>query len=644
MTKVMYKNHDRFYEAKKPLVRRRPISLKSVKVRSSRYVFNYEAVFIEVKDKSSKDFVDLVVRSKLYTEVIRVYEVQKDSGVFRGYFQPTNRYKVDFDGMLFIKRGDNITLSLGDKATTSIKVASIIRSLSAYNNQDIWLENKTDEKVLGSGDFLKTVVTVKNNSSNPTSETFFIQLDRVFSLVKDTIMIDDKLTSYTKKANTISFVLKLEPNSQKTISYIVKTGITNQQKTANQTVTFAKNTLTITSKLTDELKQNSSIIVGKVSMGSKGVEGIKVYLENGISSTTDKLGRFHFEGIEPDFHVVKVDTSTISERFAIASCKQDIMYAKSLTSRFVDTSSSNIARANFCLKYVGTKSKKSKKQTLLKPKIKTKMPKYSKSSFKEKGNKVLWPPKDFIPTFPSVKLAFMHKSNLKYKVFINSKEVDKLSFDGFEVSKEKDFKIEKYRGVAIKGGDNLLEIKLYQGNNLVQTLKQNIHFCTSLEQAELVKQYSVLEASPNKSPIIAIKIYDKDGHPVRRGLKGKCSVSEPYYFARDLKSLKNSPLSLKNHGKYTVEDGGMVYIKLFPTTNSGEVKIHFDFMDAQEYVRAWLKPVQQDWVIVGFAKGSFGYKTIKNQPKKKPKKTKTSQMAKYLFLQKVVSLLIHFWV
>lgn len=50
---------------------------------------------------------------------------------------------------------------------------------------------------------------------------------------------------------------------------------------------------------------------GHFTKGDKGVAGVRIFLEDGTSVTTDAQGRYSFAGVRPGMHVLRVDPSTL---------------------------------------------------------------------------------------------------------------------------------------------------------------------------------------------------------------------------------------------------------------------------------------------------------------------------------------------
>jgi len=71
--------------------------------------------------------------------------------------------------------------------------------------------------------------------------------------------------------------------------------------------------------------------------------------------------------------------------------------------------------------------------------------------------------------------------------------------------------------------------------------------------------------------------------------------------------------SLSGSYKYQIEEGGIAHIELNPSTQSGEVKLELKFSDHKsKTISAWLKPKLREWILVGIAEGTAGYKKINN--------------------------------
>jgi hypothetical protein len=148
-----------------------------------------------------------------------------------------------------------------------------------------------------------------------------------------------------------------------------------------------------------------------------------------------------------------------------------------------------------------------------------------------------------------------------------------------------------------------------------------VHYSNSPARAEIVPEASVLVADGNARPVIAVRFLDRDGHPVRAGVTGPYTIGPPFVPQQMVEMQQKRQLAGLDRFQpsYHVEgDDGIAYLELQPTTESGEAVLDFTFASERELernvrhqqLRTWLDAEQRDWVLVGFAEGSFGYQTL----------------------------------
>ncbi|HEY3645890.1 MAG TPA: hypothetical protein VGM16_11185, partial [Gammaproteobacteria bacterium] len=64
---------------------------------------------------------------------------------------------------------------------------------------------------------------------------------------------------------------------------------------------------------------------------------------------------------------------------------------------------------------------------------------------------------------------------------------------------------------------------------------------------------------------------------------------------------------------YVVGEGGMAYIRLAPTTDTGALSVFVPVGgDTTEQLRAWMRPADRDWILVGVASGTAAFDKIHN--------------------------------
>ncbi|MGD2155064.1 MAG: hypothetical protein PVG79_17500, partial [Gemmatimonadales bacterium] len=105
--------------------------------------------------------------------------------------------------------------------------------------------------------------------------------------------------------------------------------------------------------LRDDVFGDEGIIAGKIfvhyvdDIGGIGVPGVRVYLEDGTSAVTDAEGKYHFTGISPRLHVVRVDESTLPAGAELVVLSN--RHAWDARSLFVDLKKGELHRADFAI-------------------------------------------------------------------------------------------------------------------------------------------------------------------------------------------------------------------------------------------------------------------------------------------------------
>ena len=97
-------------------------------------------------------------------------------------------------------------------------------------------------------------------------------------------------------------------------------------------------------------QSNKQILIGQAIDPVLGVEGIRLFLEDGRYVLTDDRGMYHFEAIEPGTHVVQIDTASIPEHLELRQCVSNTRFAGVSHSRFVDVEPGLLWRADFYLR------------------------------------------------------------------------------------------------------------------------------------------------------------------------------------------------------------------------------------------------------------------------------------------------------
>jgi len=230
------------------------------------------------------------------------------------------------------------------------------------------------------------------------------------------------------------------------------------------------------------------------------------------------------------------------------------------------------------------------------------------------GLEWLEPGPECSPSIPSLKLAVKHDPRHALKLLLDGSEVEPLNFESIRKNKSGTVAVSRWRGVDLHEGDNCFELIIYDTSRTkIDYLKRVVHYSGPPVHAEVVKEQSNLVADGRHTPVIAVRLTDKDGYTVREGIIGNFSVDAPHAAEEELDALQKNLLSGMDKEKphYVVGKNGIALVRLQSTTRSGEALVRIPMADdEEEELRAWLKPESRDWIIVGLAEGTIGYNTV----------------------------------
>jgi outer membrane protein OmpA-like peptidoglycan-associated protein len=133
-------------------------------------------------------------------------------------------------------------------------------------------------------------------------------------------------------------------------------GVATNTATASCTGGATSNVAKATVQVTSDFLSSRSVLMGEVVNGScgapdakdtKGLEGVRIFLEDGTFVDTDKKGMFHFEGITPGTHVVQLDLDSLPKDYQVVPCEENTRFAGSAYSQFVDVQGGSMWRTDF---------------------------------------------------------------------------------------------------------------------------------------------------------------------------------------------------------------------------------------------------------------------------------------------------------
>jgi fimbrial isopeptide formation D2 family protein len=189
------------------------------------------------------------------------------------------------------------------------------------------------------GDFVKWTITVNNPNDNYIiySVNLIDVLPKPFRYKENTTKVDGNSYSepeISKDGITLRWYLgNLKPHETKTITFYTIVGANARngkyKNTAyaygwsdeNKSLLIPSNTAYAYIKLSRGIFGEKCYILGDIFVdtnnnlkrdnGEEGLKNVRIYLEDGRYTLTDKEGKFHFDNVNPGTHVVVIDKNSL---------------------------------------------------------------------------------------------------------------------------------------------------------------------------------------------------------------------------------------------------------------------------------------------------------------------------------------------
>ena len=219
---------------------------------------------------------------------------------------------------------------------------------------------------------------------------------------------------------------------------------------------------------------------------------------------------------------------------------------------------------------------------------------------------IAYPPEDYNPVMPAIPVAVVHSNEVKPQLLVDGKLVNPLTFEGMVQDRDIGLAVSYWEGVPITESDSVIDVRfLNDQDETVARFDRQVHFSGAPARAEVAIEKSYLVADGIHPPMIAVRLFDRAGYPLRAGTTGEFTVSEPYVVLDKTRQLENLSNDFNNR-RFRVLDDGYAFIQLEPTVTTGEVQIGFQFDEVRsQTLHARLAPGARDWILVGIAEASF---------------------------------------
>lgn len=377
------------------------------------------------------------------------------------------------------------------------------------------------------------------------------------------------------------------------------------------------------------LMSDAATLIGRIMEGDcsaaettlPGVPGVRILMQDGTYVLSDRAGLFHFEGVRPGTHVVQLDVASLPAGYEAVHCIRNSRHAGRAFSQFVDVRGGALWRTNFHLR-----------RTAVAPAAPAvaagaaAAPAAAEDWFagQSAGTALLFPDAGHNPRSPSLKVVVKHLPASTVRVKLNGVLAPDLNVDSARDSAARDFQIIQWQGLPLDEGDNRLDVEVRGADGaLVERFQRTIHYANSVARADIVPSLSKMIADGRTRPVIAVRLTDRAGKPVRQGVTGNFSLSAPYRVASDLDLQQARQLAGAERTQPTWQvsgDNGVALIELAPTTQAGSIELGFihqiERRQVRELVRGWMQPGDQPFVVVGFGAGTIGFNTLSDHQEK----------------------------
>ena len=367
-------------------------------------------------------------------------------------------------------------------------------------------------------------------------------------------------------------------------------------------------------------------IIGRITEGSctldgdrVGIPGIRVMLEDGSFAVTDAEGRYHFEGVRPGTHVVQAQSQTLPEGGEFVDCSRSTRNAGSAFSRFAIGQGGSLVVADFYARLPdGWTPVVEMPGTEILDDVAAAGGDTDWLAMGDGPTEFLFPEVGHNPRAPAVRVAIRHEVGERVELSANGQPVGPLTFDGAESSADRSFAVSLWRGIPLRDErTELTAIVRNADSEIVAELSRLVEYAAGPVRAQLVPEQSLLVADGANRPVIAVRLTDRRGLPVRAGVSGTVAVNAPYESAAALERLQVEQLGSPLGGTptWTVHgDEGIALIELAPTLVSGPLKVDFEFRDREtvrrQEIESWIVPGDQEWTVVGLAEGTAGSRSV----------------------------------
>jgi uncharacterized repeat protein (TIGR01451 family) len=376
-------------------------------------------------------------------------------------------------------------------------------------------------------------------------------------------------------------------------------------------------------RVNDAFDLDRVAIVGEVVAGPCGapetgrdLSGIRILMEDGQYAITDAAGRFTFRDIQRKTRVLQLDELSLPRNARPVLCRNTTRRAGSAISQFVELRPGLMGRAEFHIMFDGAEDAAAAAATAERPSAwRAARAARPEAAFTaewlnrqplDSSPRILFPAEDFAPTGGVIDLFYLRGADLQPEVMVNGRTVDSNRRDPAVVNLLGTLHVDRWRAIRIDEGRNTVTLILRDASGAeVFRQSRTLHLATTPAFMELLSDTSVLESDGRTSPIVEMRLTDRNGIPLRAGAQVSVSVAEPFGFA-PVGIRPGAPAHERLPRASTqaeVGEDGVIRLELAPVMETGTATFSITTGARTINHRVRISAADRPWVLVGLAEG-----------------------------------------
>lgn len=382
-------------------------------------------------------------------------------------------------------------------------------------------------------------------------------------------------------------------------------------------------------RVRDAMGLDQVAILGQIGAGGCALDdpgtdlsGIRVLLENGEFAITDSDGRFTFRDIYRRPRVVQMDVTTLPPGARPVLCYASPRSAGSAISQFVDLRPGMMARVEFYLAF--------DEDVAAEPKTPAPMPSQAVERSPlavfdqdwldrhgaQHGPGFVAPDNGHLPATNAIDVVYLRPLGATSELSVNGEPVPGLRREPAVRSSDGKLELVRYRAVRITEGRNALDLSITDADGVgLRNQTHTVLYGLRPGHIEVLRAGTVLESDDRTQPVIALRLTDDAGIPIRPGTQVDVTIDSPFGFAPPAPVRRSAPASERaprSRVTATVQDDGLVELTLAPVLEKGTARLSIPLAGRDLSVSVPISAAARPWVLVGLAEGTVAHHRVRD--------------------------------